>query len=384
MIRSAILICAGIIVAACFACVPAPPSPMATSGSRPLPVTSPTCPDGSAFLSHVQLVLGGYDPSSNYGNPPPAGIGTPIDASSTYAPALADAFQLAPTAFQSRLCGLTAIYINGPANCGSLAACDSNSWGYRPGSAPTQAYVAISAALWNLTCPNSKGPYLFSCFEGDLFDAALNLPASNTQAPRHGHANSDADNFYMTILAALAHEVGHVRWYQVMNPTNPGTQNYDPNTFCTSGGQPGFFTYSWYGWQGKVTVPPYWLGFAERDSIDQHLSGDSDIGTIDKYVQNNDLKHAAPLIDKLYQSGDPWPSFFSAVSPEEDFVETYKFYVLTNVQDNKITGYGHLKSLPTTIYGEASPFNENIPVDYFSTSGKPNLHNKTSCIATII
>jgi len=199
MIRGLCLLCASIVVAACFAFA-SPPRSLAFSGPSPLPISSPTCSDGSTFLSHVLLVSAGYDPSSNVANPPPPGIGTPIDGNSPYAPALLNAFQLAPTAFQSRLCSLTAIYINGPANCGSLAACTDNSWGYRPANAPSQSYVAISAALWTLPCADGTTPYVLSCFESDLLDAALRLPASNPQKPRHGHANSEAENFGNCIL----------------------------------------------------------------------------------------------------------------------------------------------------------------------------------------
>ena len=384
MIRGLSLLCAGIVIAGCFAC--APPPAMAFSGPSPLPIASPTCPGDSTFLSHVLLVSAGYDPSNNVANPPPPGIGTPIDSNSPYAPALVNAFQLAPTAFQSRLCSLTAIYINGPANCGSLAACTGNSWGYRPANASNQSYVAISAALWTLPCADGTTPYVLSCFESDLLDAALGLPAANAQKPRHGHANSEAENFYMTILAALAHEVGHMRWFQYLNPNQPGTPNYNPNSFCASGIQPGFFTYSWQGpqAQGGITVPSSWLPFGYRDPTNLHLPGDPQTATIDYYIRNNDLRNAAPLLDRLYLNGDPWPSFFSTLSPEEDFVETYKFYVLTHVQDTKIVGAGHLKSLPTTIYGAPTPYNENIPADYFSSNGKPHLHIKTDCVAAII
>jgi len=190
----------------------------------------------------------------------------------------------------------------------------------------------------------------------------------------------------MTILAALAYEVGHMRWFQYLNPSQPGTPNYDPNSFCASGIQPGFFTYSWQGpqAQGGITVPSSWLPFGYRDPTNLHLPGDPQTATIDYYIRNNDLRNAAPLLDRLYLNGDPWPSFFSTLSPEEDFVETYKFYVLTHVQDTKIVGAGHLKSLPTTIYGAPTPYNENIPADYFSNNGKPHLHNKTDCVAGII
>lgn len=34
---------------------------------------------------------------------------------------------------------------------------------------------------------------------------------------------------------------------------------------------------------------------------------------------------AGDLLDQLYEPSGPWPDFFAAISPDEDFVETYKF-----------------------------------------------------------
>src|ERR1700751_140292 len=100
MTRSLLLAVTGLLSAALFACVlPPPPPPPASGGPQPL-VT--TCPDGTSFLSHVQLFASAYDPNTNdrsgkpkYLKPPPAG--STIDPNtSPYAAALQNAFQLAP------------------------------------------------------------------------------------------------------------------------------------------------------------------------------------------------------------------------------------------------------------------------------------------------
>src|SRR5437667_3462420 len=204
MIRYALLLCAGLLAALCFACVQAPVRPFATG---------PTCrADGSLFLIHLTFVQNSWNPNPmNPVDPPPQGIATPI-ANTTFAAALLNSFQLAPTVFQDRLCGLGTIFVNGSA-CNSLSNCLLSSWGYRASRTGT-THIAISAGLWGLTCLD--GPtYAYHCFESDLLAALLNWPAAPAP-PRYAPANPAADTFDMTILAALAHEVGHVHWYEVM------------------------------------------------------------------------------------------------------------------------------------------------------------------------
>jgi hypothetical protein len=380
MVRSAFLICVGIIAVACFACAPAPPGP-------PTQTTAATC-DTPTFLGHVKFVPNGFPPPSTDPNTPPSlPPGTVTSIGMPYAQTLQNAFQLAPPRFQTTLCGLTAIYVNGPTTCSKLADCIGNSWGFRvwhPYPQPPETYIAISAGLWNRTCPDGSS-YVYHCFETELLNAVFGWDPLNSYAPKHGPANPEADNFDMTILAALAHEVGHVRWYQVITPNSPGVVAYDPNTstFCGPG-SPSFFSYSW----NPVGPPPVWRQFAAR-SGDQHGTPPQ-ISTIDAYVKQGDLGGAAYYLDQLYQESAPWASYFAAISPDEDFVETYKFYILTKAQNlnillsnNQILSEGHLKSLPTTINGVVKNYYRNIPDDY--TKGKKQaLTNKTNCIATVI
>jgi hypothetical protein len=374
MIRSAHLLCVIILTTVCVACAPAVPPP---PGAPPPPVqgAAATCPDGSAFLDHIRFVANGYVPSSNPGTrpvAPPAGIGTPI-SNSIYAQNLQNAFLLAPPSFQSRLCGLTGIYINGPTTCSALADCIGNSWGFRAG--PGQGtYIAVTAGLWNLSC-SSGSPYVYHCFETDLLNAVL---GSTPQFFRYSGANAAADNFDMTVLAALAHEVGHMQWYQVMTPTRPGTSAYNPNSFCT----PSFFSYSW---KVPVISPPVWRFFLTLDkrnhnfgAPDRHLLA-PDIKDIDHDIDRGDMQDASALVEQLYQPGQPWPSYFGAISPDEDFVETYKFYILTNAQSVPSLSEGPLTSLPIQIAG----VQHDIPKDYLA-GNKPQLSKKAQCLARVI
>ena len=357
MIRSALLLCAGLLVAACFACAQTPPPP------PPAPfIQTATCADGSPFLSHVQLVQNGWQPNKATLADPPAGTGTPLGASSPYAQSLQNAFALAPPAFQKSLCDLTAIFVNGPAACPNFASCMGNSWGYRAAGGPTKrkTYIAISAGLWNQQCPNGF-PYAYHCFESDLLNAVLNPNASPPppSPPQYTAANSAADTFEMTILAALAHEVGHVRWYQAMNPGDPGGNGYNPGKFCNSN----FFPQSW---QTPIHEPPHWRPFKQRSTNLHRFS--PQIADIDTDISKGDWTGALMLLEQLYQPAQPWASYFAGVSPDEDFVETYKFIVLTSAQ-------APLTSLPIVLAGVP----HDIPRDFLAAN-KPLLSNKALCV----
>ena len=381
MIRSVFPLYAGIIAAACFACVQAPPPP---GGSSPVKALSVTCSDGSAFLDHVKFVQNGFTPSVKL-SAPPSGTGASI-AGTIYTQALQNAFLLAPPSFQNRLCGLTGIYVNGPANCTSFDDCFGNSWGYRVW--PSQeTYVAISAGLWNGTCLDGSSPYGYHCYETDVLNTVLGWPTPpiNPPPPQYRSANTPADNLDMTILAALAHEVGHVRWYQVMTPNTPGISSYDPNTvlLCASNpGAPGFFSYSW---KQSVQRPPPWRLFLTREkrkngfgAPDLHLVAPQ-IKDIDHDIDQGHLPAALIDLEKLYRPAQPWASYFGAISPDEDFVETYKFYILISAQSVPSLNEGALTNLPIVINGVP----HDIPNDYLG-GNKPILYNKAQCVASVI
>src|SRR6266478_4034895 len=108
MIRTALLLCAGLLAAACFACVQAPLGPKAV----PLACTSQGITNGQTFVStqKIQYLYGNPNPSAKYGSySAPTGwgpIGSPFDYY------FISAFDNAPDFFQGQLCNLTRVFIN--------------------------------------------------------------------------------------------------------------------------------------------------------------------------------------------------------------------------------------------------------------------------------
>jgi hypothetical protein len=324
------ILCAVVIAAGCFACAPAPFSP-----PPPPPPSVAYCPDKTPFLDHVGVLTSAFNPRSNQAPPPGSPISAPYD---TY---LTQAYGLAQSDFQRELCALTRIYVDAlPAPC-SGGTCFERSWGFRRRGGPGR-YIAISAGLLDPTLTYSK-------YETALLQSVLPLNAY--------YSTSNVDSIPgFTVLAALAHELGHVRWYDILVATPGGPHNF--NKLCS-----GDFFKSW-----QTLHPPYLrfrnlLTYDERHrpgrAPDLHVYPPQILTDIDPVRGNPPI--AGQKVDKIYASNAPWTSFLGAITPDEDFVETYKFYVLS-------TATSPLKSLPIVLPGG---YSEDVPADYWNvTSGK--------------
>jgi hypothetical protein len=195
-------------------------------------------------------------------------------------------------------------------------------------------------------------------------------------------ANPDAS--WMTVLAALAHEVGHIHWATMLRksiyyPYNPNVgYDFKPLIKCTAGD---FFQYWAYDHNNSVHLHLQprlgWRGFADRQNdygqqIDHTISP-----TLMQLDTNNPM-----YIYQLYQANQPWASLFGAQTPDEDFVEAYTMAALTGYQVGATPGIytfsGPLTSLPLTVnYGSTPP---DVAADLRAGKKSP-LTNKMSCIA---
>lgn len=367
---STLVLFGGIIAIGCLSCTPAPPSP--PEGPAPRQARIPlAC--AQPFLDKVSVLKLPFSPEAvgaNYRSPQPD-----PNRRITNEAILSDlgmAFCIAPPFLQQDLLSLSAIYINPCADassCGTAnpVVCDPNncnlpdqqiidtSWGFRERpqqSASGGRYIATSAGLWS---GGNHAPDL------DRFETRMLSQLLKWSGPQYQPSASTQGRPELTVLAVLAHETGHVRWYDV-NARVPG-QGYDPNGLCNRG----FFVVSW---QGNVNAPPRWRHFGDREG--RHKTGDVQTRDIDNAIASNDLTTAGKLLDRMYAANDPWASFFSAISPDEDFIETYKFFALMQANPN-------LRSLPIQIPNE-SP--QDVPNAYLGNL-KQDLSTKTRCISTL-
>jgi hypothetical protein len=172
----------------------------------------------------------------------------------------------------------------------------------------------------------------------------------------------------MTVLAVLAHEFGHVLWYDTFRPTAGGP--YDFDTFCDGT----FFVRSWR----HTDKPPEWRNFGDAQNSHVPSDADADVVDIALALVNQTPGLAGDLLERLYRQKARWASLFAAFSPDEDFVETFKFYIVTNNENNN----NPLISLPINITGSTTGYNRNIP-DNYAKKLKPILSRKIRCFTDI-
>ncbi|MFL5268059.1 MAG: hypothetical protein ACJ8AH_15950 [Stellaceae bacterium] len=306
------------------------------------------CNDG--VLAPVPFLKVPFYPMEPYEQDPEA---DPVPVNLDIQADLAAAFQAAPPFFKAQLCNLRGIYINptgcggyDPGTCGNLSDTDvaDNSWGFR--NTEKAGYIAISLGLWkNNPCKDAKkvcAPTLRT-YETKRLLALLNRTAEKdlgtlSTGDRKPHVtipSYEVSPDIPSVLAALAHELGHVLWWQVFVPQTR-SQYLDTATFCDGGFYPSG------AWQGTpVDIPKHrWIGFGDI----RLQPKDSDVQLLAQFLQSGDYSRAFDRLHRIYSNGR-WASALAAFSPDEDFVETFELFVLLNagLRQAAITTYGHRK-----------------------------------------
>jgi hypothetical protein len=381
MIRSALFLCAAIIVAACFACMPGP-QPMTPEARAP--ATACNFPGNISYVTASFAPLrGGPGPTTNSSWP----------SSPDYRADLIAAFSAASPAFQQQLCSLDAIYVNA-APCTSPEECFDNSWGWRQ-SKPTVGQgrlISLSTALWQ-----SPKYSTYSSYETVRMQTTLPLTgaaysgAQSCSPPGTTTTCTNVDNFTMVLLATLAHEAGHILWYDKVDPGFPDTK---PIAFtCPDGGS--FFGESWAlsphhppagangGEWRELSTPGNRTSYPDLNKYPPQMSA---IDRVSGYSSSDGLisQLFAPIEPSMPvppnpPRGQPWASALGATSPDEDFVETYEFEVLTTAKSPLTSVTLTIPTSPQATY--------NIPMDYFQTksgsaNSRPELVRKVACIPT--
>ena len=257
-------------------------------------------------------------------------------------------------------------------------------------------YVAIPKSLWNFG--GGFEQYTYRKYESDLLYYTFGWTGDPAYNPTYIAANTEADTFPVTILAALAHETGHIRWYDVFDAWRQGRPDYSQVNAGCDGND--FFVGWAGGYAGLQNPPPWhppkWRYFLTRpvrhglssQKVTQVHASDPQTNYIDANLAAGAIIYPAFALDQLYSKDWPWATYYASVSPDEDFVESYKFNVLTQCTFN---GNGAmdcsnalLKSLKMQIknYQSSQPYSENIPDD-FVNSRKALLASKIWCVATV-
>jgi hypothetical protein len=381
MIRYALLLSAALLTALTFACAPPPPPFVAAAPPPPAPVCDVN--NENSFVPSKVFMLDiqqrAYDPTT-FGDPPALAV---ANLPQNTVNDLTQAFKNAPLFFRQHLCNLNGVFID-PTACSGPDQCSSRSWGFRD---PQTGRMYIGLSL-NFLWPNGGPAPNLTTYETTLLNWQLGSLDSSLQSwgadgPPYfssRYANDPADTPAMTVLAALAHELGHVRWYTVNVPV-PGSFVYDwkylmpcPNT------NKSFFDESWdYPNPQALQQAGYW-----RYAVD--LAPPS--VTHADPPQNNDIQAPGSVaalrydVARLHNRNHPWASLQASLTPDHDFVETYVFDVLTHNGTVNPVVVPYVRSLLLTVPGVG--YAPDVPFDYFKNpTRKAKFVRKVSCMGWI-
>ena len=373
------ILLAATIAAVCTACA-AERSP--SHGQSVSPFASKCKPnDADSFAQAVQYTETEPYTNGTFNDPVPLGALNPNGK--IYAD-IKNAFAAAPQKFRRDLCKLDGVFID-QRPC-STACSMSNAWGVRNPTSKKR-YIALPIGLW--TNDSTSAPK-FSVYETDLLAQVIlalqsqyGYPAKvwPSRPPVFQPASSsgssppvDIDTSTTTVLAAMAHEFGHVLWYDKLKGSG---SNYDASAFCIDSTAQGFFEVAW----SRVSTPPQWVAFSVGADVHNGVKTDDLL----KAIANNDADLAARLLNLLFSddtgtnaSTGVWPSLFGTVSPQEDFAETFKFYIVSHPRAN---GSNPITSMPLTISGASGqPYTPNVFADFALGNKKKELKRKWGCL----
>jgi hypothetical protein len=367
----------GVICGTVSSCQPIPPQAPTPFGAV---VRIPTCQmDATTFVQQKVFFLSPtFDPQAT--SPYKAPSGSSVYNVQPYSNDMIAAYNAAPPYFQQELCGLDGVFI--VQNSCSTTPCTgdviNNSWGFRehfpqiPKGQTAKRYIATSQQLWQ----GGQTP-LLSDYETQRLRYLLHWPSLYV-SPLYPpiFSNVVSDNRTMSLLAALAHEFGHVYWWDIFVQTpgddiSPSAENACPTAFYAS------------SWQNGPAIPPgRWINFGDA-SDNFHEPDDVNMAIFFQELFNGNQYYRAvgDLLHAIYSGDLPkgkssangrWASALAAYSTDEDLVETFQLEVLMNAQQTPLT------SLPLTIYRERkNPVTDDIPANLGS---KPVLITKMACL----
>jgi hypothetical protein len=284
----------------------------------------------------VFLLSASFEPKNNI-SPAPADIIRNVMPTDPYWNDFVAAFTAANNSFKDKLCSLDRIFVvqstcNQPA-C-QVDDVTKHSWGFRQRSSPPQRYIAVSETLWQ----NGTAPFFVDYENMRLQAVVQELDPINgpkwfqraTLRPRFSSASPNSTA--MTLLAILAHEYGHVYWYDVFvvkddgSPNPGGTVNIqlgNPALFCRGR----FYTAdSWGVGNQSITVPPQrWIQFGQRLPSQMHNPDLS--GRLLARLSRGDFPGAGGELLTTLRDADI-ASLLASFSAIEDFVETYEWLQL--------------------------------------------------------
>lgn len=309
--------------------------------------------DASVITNKVYTLSGNFKYSKEEGYQAPSSATQPAQAILND---IGNAWKAAPRRFADALCSLAGIFIlTGTSDL-------TESWGYREtprqqaqtGLAFPRRYIGLSATLWPSNTPMTLGVYETGLIQALTGWGNSNLKFDEPTQPFSGQM----------VLAALAHEFGHILFHDLYNPT---TKDFDFDNFCGDSLH--------IGWRDYDHRDRF-RDFMEQDG-EQNLRSNARLTQLQAAVSQQLWRKAQTLIGNVHAARSRWASLFATFSPEEDFVETFRLFILTHPSlANKLTSLKlHIPRAATTATGDIT---YDLPAD-LAADNKPVLKRKMNC-----
>lgn len=242
----------------------------------------------------------------------------------TFVKPIQDAVALAPDKAYADFCAIDKYFIvsaNKPWSSWGLWENPSNA-AYAKSPGKNNSYIAISEDVFK------SG---ISALEQKLQNGVVKGSAIKYSANTKG-----ADLKTLAVLSTLAHEMGHIQWHKYQDKS--GTIFRELGCYKDT-----FLRESWDESQSQEALKRLWTPYNDKGRSEHKNSSIPHPG--DSQAMN------PSEVRKILDGG--FISAFAAVSPEEDFVETYKVLVLDeNLSEYKVTVAGGSFDILDTIRNE--------------------------------
>ena len=293
--------------------------------------------DVDTFITSKVRLMNSFDPSvfvnPNHANPTPNGDSTNV--AKTYRDIFTNAYNLASAEIRTALCKLDYVYVTNDPNHPAWE--PVGVWSAKDGS----KFIAIPSSMLD-TLTNS------------LSDEENTLNARLFSAKFSSFSDSGAKAAGTGALAVIAHELGHV----LFAATNADGSGYSKKPGRPNPNKDACFETAFLGyWDDKVfhsNPQRRWVIFGDQGEPNKNKYKDADIDFAK--LKDQIKKGSADMTTTLYQKAG-LVSMFAAVAPEEDFVETFKYYVLATANqppDLSIAGTQTIPNLVSRVITQAS------------------------------
>lgn len=262
---------------------------------------------GATFGEKVQFVAPGFNPKSAVGAPPTSPPNLSQSVVQNIRQTFQTSFSIAPQFLQDLLCTLDGVYVD--VNIGN------RSWGYRDQRTFDKRYLALSLSLFD-TSGTAESFAAYSTIRiNEIFGL---LPQQGFYFAPAMHHQTVVDGPEITVLAALAHEAGHIVWYDAMKPG--GSYSY---RFCNA-----HFLDDWE----RIRPTDPWTNFGDLNpSYSEHKSapGTDNVSVADIQAVLGNAGQLTSILTALEGANSRWATPLGAFTPNEDLVETFQDVVLT-------------------------------------------------------